>query len=241
MIDLYFGPTYNVRKVAIMLEETGLPYDIKHIDIHAGDQFRPDFLAVNPNNKIPAIVDHDGPNGKPIAIFESGAILIYLAEKAGMLIPQDPVRRVACLQWLMWQMAGVGPMFGQWTHFTRRAPHGKDKEYGIGRYHREADRLRIVADRHLAKSDYFAEEYSIADIACFPWFQDFRTRLPVSEPTPHLDAWADRIAERPAARKGLTMLRERQRPEARGDTPLNDHSWNVLFGSIQHGSRYTRS
>ena len=237
MIRFYFGPSYNSRKVAIMLEETGLPYAIKLMDIHEGDQFAPEYLAINPNNKVPAIVDEDGPGGCPLPIFESGAILIYLARKAGRFLPEDPVRNIVCLQWLMWQMSGVGPMFGQWVHFSRRARG--DKEYAIERYRREVDRLRLVADRHLADRDYFAEDYSIADMACFPWFPDFRARLPPALATPHLDAWIDRMDERPAAQRALDLLSDHQRPEARGDPSLlSQHGWDVLFGAIQHGGRY---
>ncbi|MDB5582417.1 MAG: glutathione S-transferase [Bradyrhizobium sp.] len=239
MIEFYFGPSYNSRKVAIMLEETALPYQIHFMDVHAGDQFAPEYLEINPNNKVPAIVDTDGPGGARLPMFESGAILLYLARKTGRFLPEDPVRNIECIQWLMWQMAGVGPMFGQWVHFSRRARG--DTSYAIERYQREADRLRLVADRRLQSVPYLAGDYSIADMACFPWFQDFRTRLPPTVPTPHLDAWIDRILERPAVHRGLESMRERQRPEARGDTPLSEHSWNVLFGSIQHRDRYTEA
>lgn len=235
-IRLYYGPTSNGRKVAIMLEETGLPYEVHPIDILAGDQFAPEFLAVSPNNKMPAIVDEDGPGGAPVSVFESGAILIYLARKAGRFLPEDPVRNVRCLQWLMWQMAGVGPMFGQWVHFTLYAP---DRiPYAVERYRREVDRLRLVADRHLAQHEYFADEYSIADIACWPWLQSFRTRLPPEVPTPHLDAWADRIAQRPAVQRGNALLADAVRPEARGEKPVSAHTWDVLYGAIQHGERF---
>jgi len=186
MIDLYYGPTSNGRKITIMLEETGLPYRLHPIDILAGDQFTPEFLAINPNNKMPAIIDQDGPGRAPLKLFESGAILLYLARKAGTLVPTDPHLEAACLQWLMWQMAGVGPMFGQWVHFSMYAP--EKIPYAIERYRREVDRLRLVADKHLAAHAYFADEYSIADIAVFPWAYSFRNRLPPEAPVPHLDA-----------------------------------------------------
>jgi GST-like protein len=236
MIELYFGPTSNGRKIAIMLEEAALPFNLHPIDMLAGDQFAPDYLRINPNNKQPAIIDSDGPNGRPITVFESGAILIYLARKTGKFLPRDPEREFACLQWLMWQMSGIGPMFGQWVHFSLFAP--EKNPYAIERYRREADRLRLVADRHLAEHDYFADEYSIADIAAFPWLQSFRTRLPPEVPTPHLDAWADRIADRPAVQRGMSLLLEQTRPEALGKQPVSDHTWNVLYGTIQHGDRY---
>ncbi|HVV95048.1 MAG TPA: glutathione S-transferase N-terminal domain-containing protein [Hyphomicrobiales bacterium] len=236
MIDLYYGPTANCRKVSIMLEETGLPYTLHAMDMLAGDQLKPDYLAVNPNNKIPAIVDRDGPGGQPVTIWESGAILIYLAEKTGRFLPADPGRRIHCLQWLMFQMAGIGPMFGQWVHFNQYAP--EPIPYAVERYRREIDRLRLVVDGRLADHRYLVDEYSIADIACWPWLQSFRTRLPPAVPTPHLDAWADRIAERPAAMRGLQLLADRVRPEAKGEKPVDAHTWNVLYGTMQHGERY---
>ena len=235
-IQLYFGPTSNGRKVSIMLEEVGLPYRVHPIDILAGDQFAPEFLKLNPNNKMPVIVDPDGPGGTPVTVFESGAILLYLAQKTGRLMPADPVRAAACVQWLMWQMAGIGPMFGQWVHFHQYAPH--KIPYAVERYRREVDRLRLVADRHLAAHEYFADEYSVADIACWPWLQSFRTRLPPEAPTPHIDAWADRIAARPAVGRGMALDAERIRPEARGEKPIDRHIWDVLYGTIQHGERY---
>jgi GST-like protein len=136
----------------------------------------------------------------------------------------------------MWQMSGIGPMFGQWVHFNHFAP--KRDDYAIGRYRREVDRLRLVANRHLAEHEFFADEYSIADIACWPWLQSFRTRLPPEVPTPHLDAWADRVAQRPAAQRGYNLLLEQMRPEARNEKPIDRHTWNVLYGAIQHGDRY---
>ncbi len=236
MIDLYFGPTSNGRKISIMLEETGLPYELHPIDILAGDQFRPDYLEINPNNKMPAIVDRESADGAPLAIFESGAILIYLARKAGMLLPKAPRREAACLQWLMWQMAGVGPMFGQWVHFSMYAP--EKIPYAVERYRREIDRLRLVADRHLTRHDYFADEYSIADIAVYPWVQSFRSRMPPEVPTPHLDAWADRVGARPAVQRGYNLMSDSVHPVAAGKAPVTPEIWNVLYGSVQHGERF---
>ena len=236
MIDLYFGPTSNGRKIAIMLEETALPYTLHRIDILSGDQFKPDYLKLNPNNKMPTIVDRDGPDGAPIVVFESGAILIYLARKAGMFLPKHPRREMMCMQWLMWQMAGVGPMFGQWVHFSMYAP---DKiPYAIERYRREVDRLRLVANGHLAAREYFADEYSIADIAVFPWVYSFRTRLPSEVATPHLDAWTDRVAARPAVMRGYKLMMDEVHPVAAGKAPVTKEIWNVLYGTVQHGERF---
>src|SRR5258708_21894640 len=167
MIDLYTWGTPNGRKVSIMLEETGLPYRVHKVDISKNEQFKPEFLALNPNSKIPAIVDQEGPGGKPLPLFESGAILIYLAEKTGKLLPTDPAARYTVLQWLMFQMGGVGPMFGQVHHFLRAAP--EPVPYAIERYGKETRRLYGVLDVQLGKAAYLAGEYSIADIATYPW------------------------------------------------------------------------
>src|SRR3984885_4647599 len=164
MIDVYSWATPNGHKVHIMLEECGLPYAVHAVDIGAGDQFKPDFLAISPNNKIPAIIDSDGPEGKPLSLFESGAILFYLAEKTGKFLPSDPAGRYATMQWLMFQMGGVGPMLGQAHHFRIYAP--EKVEYAVNRYSNEAKRLYGVMDRQLGVTRYLAgDEYSIADIA----------------------------------------------------------------------------
>jgi GST-like protein len=170
MIDVYTWPTPNGHKVHIMLEETGIKYRVHPINIRNGDQFSPEFLKISPNNRIPAIVDTQGPNGKPLSVFESGAILLYLASKSGKLLPIDMGERWTCVQWLMWQMGGVGPMFGQANHFRRYA---KDKiEYAVERYTNEANRLTNVLDKRLAELRYVAsDEYSIADISIFPWMR----------------------------------------------------------------------
>lgn len=167
MIDFYFWPTPNAYKVAVMLAEIGIPYRVMPINILEGEQHAPEFLDINPNGKVPAIVDPDGPDGKPIAIFESGAILLYLAEKTGKLLPTDSVRRYEALQWLMFQMGGFGPMLGQAHHFRVYAPEQID--YAVERYTREASRLYKVLDRRLAEVAFLAGEYSIADIATFTW------------------------------------------------------------------------
>src|SRR5713101_4966587 len=166
-LQLYSLPTPNGVKVSIMLEETGLPYEPHLVSFDSNDQMTPEFLSLNPNNKIPAILDPDGPGGKPLPLFESGAILIYLAEKTGKLLPKDPAARYTVLEWLMFQMGGVGPMFGQVHHFLRAAP--EPVPYAIERYGKETRRLYGVLDAHLGKSDYLAGDYSIADIATFPW------------------------------------------------------------------------
>ncbi len=236
MIDLYYGPTSNGRKIAIMLEETGLRYKVHPMDVMAGDQFNPEFVKISPNKKMPAIVDNDTSDGVPLAIFESGAILIYLARKAGMFLPKDGRREMACLQWLMWQMGGVGPMFGQWVHFSMYAP--EKLPYAIERYNREVDRLRLVADAHLAKREYFAEELSIADFAVFPWVYSFRNRLPPQVPVPHLDAWVDRLAARPATMRGYELLIDGINPVAAGRQPVTPQIWDLLYGAGQHGSRF---
>ncbi|MCW5700893.1 MAG: glutathione S-transferase N-terminal domain-containing protein, partial [Rhodospirillales bacterium] len=172
MIDLYTWSTPNGFKVSILLEELGLPYKVFPINIGAGDQFDPAFLKLNPNNKIPVIVDHDGPNGEPLALMESGAILMYLAEKSGKLMPAETVQRYTVIQWLMFQMGGLGPMLGQNHHFRRYAP--ETIPYAVDRYTREATRLYRVLDARLGEEEYLAGDYSIADIASYPWIRPWR-------------------------------------------------------------------
>ncbi len=183
MIDLYTWPTPNGHKVHIMLEECGLPYNVHAVNIGEGDQFKPDFLKISPNNKMPAMVDQDGPGGTPISVFETGAILIYLADKTGQFLPDkaaDPNAYYDVIQWLMFQMGGVGPMFGQAGHFRNYAPErfpAAAVQYGIDRYTNEARRLYGVMDRHLAEADYFAAgQYTIADMAVFPWCRNSERR-----------------------------------------------------------------
>jgi len=193
MIDLYYWTTPNGHKITIFLEETGLPYKLIPVNISRGDQFKPEFLAIAPNNRIPAIVDHapvDG--GAPLPMFESGAILLYLAEKTGRFIPRDMRARLECVQWLFWQMAGLGPMNGQTHHFAHSAP--EKVPYAIDRYVRESGRLYAVLDKRLADREYVAGDYSIADIACFPWIR----YLAPDGHCARLLAWRDRIEARPA-------------------------------------------
>jgi GSH-dependent disulfide-bond oxidoreductase len=203
MIELYTWTTPNGRKVSIMLEETGLSYNVHPVDIGKGEQFRPEYIAINPNSKIPAIIDSDGPGGAPLALFESGAILIYLAEKTGKLLPRDPVARLLALQWLMFQMGGVGPMFGQAHHFLRAAP--EPVPYGIERYTKETRRLYGVLDRRLGEAAYLAGDYSIADIATFPWVARHEWHKVELAEFPHVARWYAAIAARPAVARGMRV------------------------------------
>ena len=201
MIDLYTWTTPNGRKVSIMLEECGLPYRVHPVDISKGEQFKPAFLAINPNNRIPAIVDPDGPDGKPFPLFESGAILIYLAEKTGRFYPQK--NKYIVLQWLMFQMGGVGPMFGQAHHFMRAK---KDEiPYGTERYGAEAKRLYGVLDKRLSETAYLAEEYSIADIATYPWVARHEWHRVDLAAFPAVKRWYDTIGARPAVARGMAV------------------------------------
>ncbi len=203
MIKLYTAPTPNGRKVSIMLEEVGLAYEVHRIDMGAGDQFEPAFLEISPNNKIPAIVDPDGPGGAPINVFESGAILIYLAEKTGQLLPTDTRERLSVLQWLMFQMGGVGPMFGQANHFIKFA--AEDVPYGKKRYREEAMRLLGVMDRRLAEVEFLAGDYSIADIATWPWVMRAEWYDTDWSQFPNTKRWYDQIGERPAVQRGTAV------------------------------------
>lgn len=231
MIDLYSWTTPNGHKIHIMLEETGLKYRVHGIDIRAGDQFKPAFLKVSPNNRIPAIVDHDGPDRKPLSLFESGAILIYLAGKSGRFLPRDLHARYAALQWLMWQMGGVGPMFGQANHFRRYA---MDKiPYAIERYTNEARRLTNVLDRRLGETRYLAgNEYSIADIAVFPWIRGSERRGVDLEEYPNVVRWFGEIDARPGVRRGLQVL-----SNVTTSAPLDDRARDIMFGKTQFERR----
>jgi GST-like protein len=202
-IELYTWSTPNGRKVSIALEECGLPYTVHTVNIGKGEQHEPEFLAISPNNKIPAIVDPDGPDGAPIALFESGAILIYLAEKTGRFLPEDPRRRYACLQWLMWQMGNFGPFLGQAHHFRRFA---KEKiPYAIERYTNEANRLYGVLDKRLGEVEYLAGEYSIADMATLPWAARFPWQGVEIEDYRNVKRWYDALAARPEVRRGMDV------------------------------------
>ncbi|WP_248320039.1 glutathione binding-like protein [Caballeronia sp. Sq4a] len=229
MIDVYSWPTPNGHKIHIMLEETGLEYRAHPVDIGAGDQFKPDFLAISPNNKIPAIIDNDGPEGKPFALFESGAILVYLAEKTGKMLPADAIGRYTTIQWLMFQMGGVGPMLGQTHHFRNYAPEKID--YAINRYTNEARRLYGVMDKQLGVTQYLAgNEYTIADIATFPWTRSWENQGIVLDEFPNVRRWFDAIAARPAVERGVQVL-------ARERKPFTDKEKEVLFGATQYAKR----
>ncbi len=213
-----------------MMEELGLPYRVHGVDIGRGDQFEPTFLTISPNNKIPAIVDNEGPDGKPISIFESGAILLYLAEKAGKFMPKDPRGRYAVLEWLMFQMGSIGPMFGQANHFRSYAP--EKIPYAIDRYTNEAKRLYGVMDRRLANHAYIAGDYSIADIAIFPWTRyGDRRGVDIAE-FPNVKRWLAAIEARPAVKKGLEVLNEKSR-----NAPMSDKEKEILFGATQYAKR----
>ena len=204
MIELYYWPTPNGHKISIALEEMGLPYEIKSVNIGAGDQFKPEFLTFSPNNRMPAIIDHDGPDGKPVTVFESGAILLYLAEKTGQLMPTATNERIAVYEWLMWQMGGFGPMLGQAHHFNYYAPEKVD--YAMNRYSLEANRLYGVLDRRLAKTKYVAGEvYSIADIAILPWTRTYQRQNVTIEDYPHVVAWREELGTRDAVVAGMKV------------------------------------
>ena len=204
MIDLYTWPTPNGHEVQIMLEEPGLDYRIHSVDLGENEQFESEFLVISPSGKIPAIVDDDGPGGERLPIFESGAILLYLAEKSGLLLPPDPNARWDAISWLMFQMGGIGPMLGQLGYFLNKAP--EPVPAAIGRYTREVDRLYGVVDRRLAAVEFLAGEYSVADIACFPWLQ-VHERLGIDvEDYPNVGRWLETINSRPAVRRGLEIF-----------------------------------
>jgi GSH-dependent disulfide-bond oxidoreductase len=202
MIQLYTWGTPNGKKVSIMLEEISMPYEVHPINLGQGDQFKPEYLAINPNNKIPSIIDADGPGGKPLTLFESGAILMYLAEKSGKLWPADMRQRYAVIQWLMFQMGGVGPMFGQANYFFRLE---EKVPYAIERYHKEALRLYGVLEKALGQNEYLAGEYSIADIATYPWVWRHDIHQVKLEDFPNVKRWYDKISERPAVKRGMEI------------------------------------
>ncbi|MCH8618438.1 glutathione binding-like protein [Undibacterium sp. TS12] len=230
MIDVYSWPTPNGHKVHIMLEECGLPYRAIPVDIGAGDQFKADFLAISPNNKIPAIVDADGPDGKPISLFESGAILVYLAGKTGMLLGKTDREKYKVLEWLMFQMGSVGPMLGQAHHFRLYAPEKLD--YAIDRYTNESKRIYGVIDKQLEKTSYLAgEEYTIADIAVFPWTRSFANQGVDWADFPHAKRWFDAISQRPAVQRGVEVLANLRKPLD------NDKARDVLFGKTQYAKK----
>jgi len=230
MIDLYSWATPNGHKIHIMLEETGLPYRVHPVNIGAGDQFKPEFLKISPNNKMPAMIDSDGPDGKPMSMFESGAMLLYLASKSGKFLPEDLRDRWSTLQWLMFQMGGVGPMLGQAHHFLGYAP--EKIPYAMQRYSKEANRLYGVMDRRLGESKFIAcDEYTIADMAIMPWLR-FPERQGVDiADYPHVKKWFDGIAARPAVQRGLAVLADLRKPV------MDDKAKEMLFGATQYQKR----
>jgi GST-like protein len=232
MIDIFFWPTPNGYKITVMCEEVGLKYNVIPINIGAGDQFKPEFLKISPNNRMPAIVDHDGPSGKPIAIFESGAIMMYLAEKTGKLMPSDPRGKYNVIQWLMFQMASVGPMLGQAHHFRVYAP--EKLEYAINRYTNEAKRIYNVIDKQLAETPYIAGEYSIADIAIYPWLVPHNMQGQNLDDFPNLKKWYEGLRARPAVQAGFAVMSDqlKNRPPQQ-----NQKAWDTLFGKTQFEKR----
>ena len=227
MIDVYSWATPNGHKIHIMLEECGLPYRAHPVNIGAGDQFKPEFLKISPNNKIPAIVDSEGPDGQPISMFESGAILIYLASKTGLFLPASDRGKYEMLEWLMFQMGGVGPMLGQAHHFRIYAP--EKIEYAINRYTNEAKRLYGVMDKQLATRPFIAgDRYTIADIAIFPWLRSWQNQGIDWTNYPNLKKWFDAIAARPAVQRGVAVMTALRQPL------VDDTARENMFGATQY-------
>ena len=226
-IDLYYWPTPNGWKISIFLEEAGLPYNVVPVDITAGEQYEPEFLKISPNNKMPAIVDPEGPDGTPISLFESGAILIYLAEKTEMFFPQTPRERYLVLQWLMFQMGHVGPMLGQAHHFRQYAP--EKIPYAVARYTNEAARLYRIIDRRLAETSFIAgDEYTIADMAIFPWLRSHENQGQSLDDYPSLKRWYEGVEARPAVRRALDVGKDLRRTL---DRNMDEKTRKTLFGS----------
>ena len=233
MIDIYTWPTPNGHKVHIMLHETGLEHTIHPINIQAGDQFKADFLKISPNNKMPAIVDQDGPGGKPLSIFESGAILIYLGEKTGKFLPSDQHARFDVMQWLMFQMASVGPMLGQAHHFHAYAPERVERDklqYGIDRYVNESNRVYGVIERRLEGREWIAaDEYTIADMAIMPWLRDPPKQGVDISAFPNVERWRDKIWTRPQVEAALETLAD----DRRKSNAMSDQAWEIMYGKTQ--------
>ena len=233
MLDVYFWTTPNGYKITILLEELDLPYNVIPVHIGKGQQFAPEFLKISPNNKIPALVDHDAPDGKPLALFESGAIMMYLAEKSGWrFMPADVRKRYDVIQWLMFQMGGIGPMLGQAHHFRRYAK--EPISYAIERYTSEATRLYGVLDRRLGEAEYLAGDYSIADMSVYPWLRPSKWQGQDIAAWPNLQRWYNAVRARPAVQRGLAVLSDRL--ESNKEKP-SGQSWDVLFGSKQFEKR----
>ena len=230
MIDVYSWATPNGHKIHIMLEECRLSYRAHPVDIGKGDQFKPEFLAISPNNRIPAMTDSDGPDGKPISLFESGAMLVYLAGKTGKFLGKNDRERFATLQWLMFQMGGVGPMLGQTHHFRIYAPEKID--YAINRYTNETRRLYGVMDKQLGKTAFIAgKSYSIADMAIWPWLRNWKGQGQNMDEHPHLKRWFENVGERPAVQRGIKVLADLRKPV------MDDRDKETLFGATQYAKR----
>lgn len=225
-IELYYWPTPNGHKITIMLEELGVPYEVKYINIGKGEQFAPDFLKIAPNNRMPAIIDPDGPGGEPISVFESGAILQYLGRKYGKFYPSDERRRVDVEQWLFWQMGGLGPMAGQAHHFRQYAP--EKIEYGINRYTNEVNRLYGVMNRRLADRDYLAGDYSIADMASIGWVRSYENQGQDLNDFPNLKRWFEAVLARPAVQRGIEVGKEERARQA--SLADDKEAQKILFG-----------
>jgi GST-like protein len=224
MIDLYYWPTPNGWKISIALEEMGLPYKVLPVNIGRGEQFKPEFLAISPNNRMPAIVDHEPAGGGPsLSIFESGAILIYLAEKTGRFLPKDLHGRFEVLQWLMWQMGGLGPMLGQAHHFRQYAP--EKIQYAVDRYTSEANRLYGVLNKRLKDRPFVAGDYSIADMACWPWIVLHGMQGQLLDDFPHLRRWFETLRARPAVQRGFEVGKELRTPSG-----PDEEAKRILFG-----------
>lgn len=222
-IELYYWPTPNGWKISIMLEELGVPYVVRYVNIGKGEQFEPDFLKISPNNRMPAIIDPEGPGGKPISVFESGAILQYLGRKFGKFYPADEHHRVEVDQWLFWQMGGLGPMAGQAHHFRQYAP--EKIQYGIDRYTNEVNRLYGVMNKRLADRDFLAGDYSIADMASVGWVRPYKNQGQDLEDFPHLKRWFETVMARPAVARGVAVGEER-----RNNLADDKEAQKVLFG-----------
>jgi GST-like protein len=228
MIDLYYWTTPNGHKITLFLEEAGLPYTIVPVNIGKGDQFKPDFLAIAPNNRMPAIVDHaPAGGGKPLSVFESGAILLYLADKTGQFLPKDLYARNDALQWLFWQMGGLGPMAGQNHHFNNYAP--EKIPYAINRYVNETNRLYGVLNKRLADRDFLAGDYSIADMASYPWIVPYKNQSQNIDDFPHVKRWLDAIAARPATVRAYARAKEIN-PDFGQPTIRTEEEKKLLFG-----------
>jgi GST-like protein len=228
MIDLYYWPTPNGWKISIALEEMELPYTLVPVNIGRGEQFAPDFLAISPNNRMPAIVDHEpSDGGAPLSVFETGAILVYLADKSGRFLPKDVRGRSQVMEWLMWQMGGLGPMLGQHGHFRLYAPERID--YALRRYHEEALRLYGVLDRRLEGREFIADDYSIADMACWPWVITYKSQQIDLDAYPNVRRWFDALKQRPALRRGYDVGRDLRKKVFEGpDSEARKH----LFGQM---------